>query len=244
MESELFGYAKGAFSGADSSKRGLIEEAHGGTLFLDEIGEFPLSLQSKLLRVLQEGEIRRLGDTKLIKTDSKVIAATSRDLARDVEDGRFRNDLYYRLSVFPITIPPLRERKEDIPPLVGHFIAKYNGRLKRRITGTAPEVMSELTSYDWPGNVRELENVIERAMILSDSEYINKVDLGTSQPKRSPSPESWIGTLTYDEARHRIERSYIEKALADARGNRTKAAKMLGISRRSLLYKLKEQKES
>jgi two-component system response regulator AtoC len=244
MESELFGYAKGAFSGADSSKRGLIEEAHGGTLFLDEIGEFPLSLQSKLLRVLQEGEIRRLGDTKLIKTDSKVIAATSRDLARDAEDGRFRNDLYYRLSVFPITIPPLRERKEDIPPLAGHFIAKYNGRLKRRITGTAPEVMSALMNYDWPGNVRELENVIERAMILSDSEYINNVDLGASQPKKGPSPESWIDTLTYDEARHRIERSYIEKALADARGNRTKAAKILGISRRSLLYKLKEQKES
>ncbi|MEW6143694.1 MAG: sigma-54 dependent transcriptional regulator [Thermodesulfobacteriota bacterium] len=244
MESELFGYAKGAFSGADSSKRGLIEEAHGGTLFLDEIGEFPLSLQSKLLRVLQEGEMRRLGDTKLMKTDSRVIAATSRDLVRDVEDGRFRNDLYYRLSVFPITIPPLRERKEDIPPLVGHFIAKYNGRLKRRIAGTAPEVMTVLMNYDWPGNVRELENVIERAMILSDSEYIQKIELGEAQQKKSPSPESWFDTLSYEEARHRIERSYIEKALADARGNRTKAAKILGISRRSLLYKLKEQKEN
>jgi two-component system response regulator AtoC len=244
MESELFGYAKGAFSGADSSKRGLIEEAHGGTLFLDEIGEFPLSLQSKLLRVLQEGEIRRLGDTKLIRTDLKVIAATSRDLARDVMSGRFRDDLYYRLNVFPISIPPLRERKEDIPLLAGHFIAKYNGQLKRRILGAAPEVMAELMNYDWPGNVRELENVIERAMILSDSEYIQKVDLGAAMTKRGTSPESWFDTMTYEEARQRIEKSYIEKALAESRGNRTKAARILGISRRSLLYKLKEQKES
>jgi two-component system response regulator AtoC len=244
MESELFGYAKGAFSGADSSKRGLIEEAHGGTLFLDEIGEFPMSLQPKLLRVLQDGEIRRLGDTKLIKTDTKVIAATSRDLLLEVMNGRFRNDLYYRLSVFPVSIPPLRDRKEDVPVLVRHFIAKHNRQLKRRIIDTTPEVISELMDYDWPGNVRELENVIERAMILSDSEYINKIDIGAFLPKRNPNPEAWTDTLTYEEARQRIEKSYIEKALSDARGNRTKAAKMLGISRRSLLYKLKEQKEN
>ncbi|HET7288801.1 MAG TPA: sigma-54 dependent transcriptional regulator [Thermodesulfobacteriota bacterium] len=243
LESELFGYAKGAFSGADSSKRGLIEEAHGGTLFLDEIGEFPLTLQPKLLRVLQEGEIRRLGDTRLIKTDLKIIAATSRDLARETERGRFRNDLYYRLNVLPVTIPPLRERKEDVPPLVRYFIAKHNRRLNRRITDATPEAMSEIMSYDWPGNVRELENAVERAMILSDSEYIQKIDIGATLPKRGPSPESWIETLTYEEARHRIEKSYIEKALAESRGNRTKAARILGISRRSLLYKLKEQKE-
>ncbi|MCI0480936.1 MAG: sigma-54 dependent transcriptional regulator, partial [Candidatus Dadabacteria bacterium] len=244
MESELFGYVKGAFSGADSSKRGLIEEAHGGTLFLDEIGEFPLPLQPKLLRVLQDGEIRRLGDTKLIKTDTKVIAATSRDLLLEVMNGRFRNDLYYRLSVFPVSIPPLRDRREDVPVLVRHFIAKHNRQLKRRIIDTTPEVMSELMDYDWPGNVRELENVIERAMILSDSEYINKIDIGAFLPKRNFNPEAWTDTLTYEEARQRIEESYIEKALSDARGNRTKAAKMLGISRRSLLYKLKEQKEN
>lgn len=243
LESELFGYAKGAFSGADSSKRGLIEEAHGGTLFLDEIGEFPLTLQPKLLRVLQEGEIRRLGDTRLIKTDLKIIAATSRDLARDTERGRFRNDLYYRLNVLPVTIPPLRERREDVPPLVRYFIAKHNRRLNRRITDATPEAMSEIMSYDWPGNVRELENAVERAMILSDSEYIQKIDIGATLPKRGPSPESWIETLTYEEARHRIEKSYIEKALAESRGNRTKAARILGISRRSLLYKLKKQKE-
>jgi DNA-binding NtrC family response regulator len=244
LESELFGYAKGAFSGADSSKRGLIEEAHGGTLFLDEIGEFPLPLQPKLLRVLQEGEIRRLGDTRLIKTDLKIIAATSRDLARETGRGRFRNDLYYRLNVLPVTIPPLRERREDVPPLVRYFIAKHNRRLNRRITDAAPGAMSEIMSYDWPGNVRELENAVERAMILSDSEYIEKIDIGATLPKRGPSPESWIETLTYEEARHRIEKSYIEKALAESRGNRTKAARILGISRRSLLYKLKEQKEN
>lgn len=244
LESELFGYAKGAFSGADSSKRGLIEEAHGGTLFLDEIGEFPSSLQPKLLRFLQDGDIRRLGDTKLIKTDTKVIAATSRDLLLEVMNGRFRNDLYYRLSVFPVSVPPLRDRKEDVPVLVRHFIAKHNRHLKRRIIDTTPEVMSELMDYHWPGNVRELENVIERAMILSDSEYITKIDIGAFLPKRNLNPEAWTDTLTYEEARQRIEKSYIEKALSDARGNRTKAAKMLGISRRSLLYKLKEQKEN
>jgi two-component system response regulator AtoC len=153
LESELFGYAKGAFSGADTSKRGLIEEAHGGTLFLDEIGEFPLSLQPKLLRVLQDGEIRRLGDTKLIKTDTKVIAATSRDLLLDVTNGGFRNDLYYRLSVFPSPYPRSGTGRGH-PILVRHFIAKHNRQLKRRIIDTTPEVISELMDYHWPGNVR------------------------------------------------------------------------------------------
>ena len=240
LESELFGYVKGAFSGADGSKRGLMEEAHGGTLFLDEIGEFPLPLQPKLLRVLQEEEIRRLGDTKLIKIDVRVVAATSRDLDHEVKNGGFRNDLYYRINVFPISIPPLRERKEDIPLLVRHFIDKYNRELNHRIKDVMPEVMSELMNYGWPGNVRELENAVERAMILCDSVYISQVEVGAADSKGSFSPGSWISTFTYDEARKRIERAYIEQALSDARGNRTKAAKILGISRRSLLYKLKE----
>jgi two-component system, NtrC family, response regulator AtoC len=240
LESELFGYAKGAFSGAQSSKRGLLEEARGGTLFLDEIGEFPLQIQPKLLRVLQEEEMRRLGDTKLIRTDVRVVAATSRDLNREVKEGRFRDDLYYRLNVFPIVIPPLRERKEDIPPLVRHFIDKYNRELNRRIKDVTPEVMSELISYDWPGNVRELENAIERAMILCDTENIGMVDLGADDSKTIFNSENWVGTIPYDEARKRIERVYIEKALRETSGNRTKAAKVLGISRRSLLYKLKE----
>lgn len=244
IESELFGYAKGAFSGADSAKRGLIEEARGGTLFLDEIGEFPLALQPKLLRVLQEGEMRRLGDTRLIKTDFKIIAATSRDLARDTGGGRFRSDLFYRLNVLPIHIPPLRERMDDVPPLVSYFIAIYNMRLNRRFTGVAPEAMSEIMSYEWPGNVRELENAVERAMILSDSEFIRKIDLGTALTKKSPDTRSLTETMSYEEARKSIEDSYIDKALAETRGNRTKAAKILGISRRSLLYKLKERKRN
>ncbi len=244
LESELFGYVRGAFSGADGSKRGLMEEAHGGTLFLDEIGEFPLPLQPKLLRVLQEEEIRRLGDTKLIKIDVRVIAATSRDLDHEVKNGGFRNDLYYRINVFPISIPPLRERKEDIPLLVRHFIDKYNCELNHRIKDVMPEVMSELMNYGWPGNVRELENAVERAMILCDSDYISQVDVGAADSKGSFSPGNWISTFTYDEARKRIERAYIEQALSDTRGNRTKAAKILGISRRSLLYKLKEHEET
>ncbi len=244
LESELFGYIKGAFTGAHNSKRGLIEEAHGGTLFLDEIGEFPPALQPKLLRVLQEEEIRRLGDTRLTKIDVRIIAATSRDLERDVKDGRFRDDLFYRLNVFPIHIPPLRERKEDIPVLVRHFIDKFNRQINPRIKDVTPHAMSELISYEWPGNVRELENVIERAMILSDSDLINKVDIGGYEIEGSIHLESLLNELSFDEAKQRVEKAYIEKALSETDGNRTKAAKILGISRRSLLYKLKEQGES
>ncbi|MCL4244355.1 MAG: sigma-54 dependent transcriptional regulator [Candidatus Dadabacteria bacterium] len=244
IESELFGYAKGAFTGAETARRGLIEEAGGGTLFLDEIGELPMQLQPKLLRVLQEGEIRRLGDTKLIKVDVRVIGATSRDLERDVADGKFRNDLFYRLNVFPVRIPPLRERKEDIPALVAHFIAKYGRHVNRRVREATPEVISELSSYDWPGNVRELENVVERAIILSDSEYITRIDKVTGGSGPGAAIKDWMGRLSFNEARQEIERAYIERALAETGGNRTRAAKILGISRRSLLYKLKEQEES
>ncbi|MGE3522915.1 MAG: sigma-54-dependent transcriptional regulator [Candidatus Dadabacteria bacterium] len=244
IESELFGYSKGAFTGAENARRGLIEEANGGTLFLDEIGELPMLLQPKLLRVLQEGEIRRLGDTKILKVDVRVIGATSCDLERDVADGRFRNDLYYRLNVFPVRVPPLRERKEDIPALVAHFIAKYGRHVNRRVSGAAPEVISELSSYDWPGNVRELENVVERAIILSDSEYITRIDKLAAGSGPGAAIKDWMGRLSFNEARQEIERAYIERALAETGGNRTRAAKVLGISRRSLLYKLKEQEES
>lgn len=244
IESELFGYSKGAFTGAENARRGLIEETNGGTLFLDEIGELPMLLQPKLLRVLQEGEIRRLGDTKILKVDVRVIGATSCDLERDVADGRFRNDLYYRLNVFPVRVPPLRERKEDIPALVAHFIAKYGRHVNRRVSGAAPEVISELSSYDWPGNVRELENVVERAIILSDSEYITRIDKLAAGSGPGAAIKDWMGRLSFNEARQEIERAYIERALAETGGNRTRAAKVLGISRRSLLYKLKEQEES
>ena len=244
IESELFGYARGAFTGAENARRGLIEEASGGTLFLDEIGELPMQLQPKLLRVLQEGEIRRLGDTKLLKVDVRVIGATSRDLEQDVADGKFRNDLYYRLNVFPVRVPPLRERKEDIPALVAHFIAKYGRHVNRRVRDAAPEVISELSSYDWPGNVRELENVVERAIILSDSEYITRIDKLAGGASPGAAIKDWMDRLSFNEARQEIERAYIERALAETGGNRTRAAKVLGISRRSLLYKLKEQEES
>ncbi|MGD9653533.1 MAG: sigma-54-dependent transcriptional regulator, partial [Candidatus Dadabacteria bacterium] len=207
IESELFGYSKGAFTGAENARRGLIEEANGGTLFLDEIGELPMLLQPKLLRVLQEGEIRRLGDTKILKVDVRVIGATSCDLERDVADGRFRNDLYYRLNVFPVRVPPLRERKEDIPALVAHFIAKYGRHVNRRVSGAAPEVISELSSYDWPGNVRELENVVERAIILSDSEYITRIDKLAAGSGPGAAIKDWMGRLSFNEARQEIERA-------------------------------------
>lgn len=237
LESELFGYARGAFSGANQTKRGLFEEAHGGTLFLDEIGEFPYPIQSKLLRALQEEEIRHLGDTKTIKVDVRIIAATSRDLAGDVERGSFRGDLFYRLNVFPIHIPPLRERKEDIPILVKHLIRKHNERLNSHIKEVVPQVMSAFLQHPWHGNVRELENVIERAMILSDSDLIDKVEMESSEVESKGS--SWFDSLLLDKAWHKVERALIEKALSESGGNHTQAAKLLGISRRALLYKLK-----
>lgn len=238
LESELFGYVKGAFSGANNTKRGLFEEAHGGSLFLDEIGEFPNHLQSKLLRVLQEEEIRRLGDTKTIKVDVRIISATSRDLAQDVMHGSFREDLFYRLNILPIHVPPLRERKEDIPLLVEHFLEKHNEKLRRYIKGVSPGLMSELQEYPWHGNVRELENVIERAMILTDSDLIERIDLGLRENDLEEDAHS--DSLSLNEAWQRLEKAYIEKALSQTGGNRTQAARLLGLSRRALLYKLKQ----
>jgi two-component system response regulator AtoC len=234
LESELFGYVRGAFSGADKTKRGLFEEAHGGTLLLDEIGELPLQLQTKLLRVLQEEEIRRLGDTKTIKIDVRIIAATSSNLTKDIELGKFRNELFYRLNVLPIHIPPLRERKEDINCLVDHFIRKFRTELNPKIKGISDTVMSELLVYPWYGNVRELENVIERGVILTDSDIIEHLDLGAGK-----SEDFRQDSISLGEAWQRLEKYYIKKALFEAKGNRTEAAKLLGLSRRSLHYKLK-----
>ena len=237
LESELFGYVKGAFSGAAHTKRGLFEEAHGGTLLLDEIGELPLQLQTKLLRVLQDEEIRRLGDTKTIKVDVRVIAATSRDLNKDISNGRFRDELFYRLNVFPIHIPPLRERKGDIRILVESFVNKFRERFNPRVKGVSDQVMSEAFDYPWYGNVRELENIIERAVILADSDIIERVDLGMRE--FTLNKDFMIDSLSLDQAWQGLEKRYIDRALSDARGNRTKAAKLLGLSRRALLYKLK-----
>ena len=240
LESELFGYIKGAFSGANDNKKGLIEDANEGTLFLDEIGEFPLQLQTKLLRVLQEQEIRRLGETKERKVDVRVIAATNRNLEEEVKEGNFRSDLFYRLNVLPLHIDPLRTRKEDIPHLVDHFIKNFNNKLEHNVKGIGKNAMSQIMEYPWFGNVRELENVIERSMIMADSETIDEIDLPETTGRKDIAIESWLEELSLDEAKDKIEKAYIENALEKTNGNRTKAAELLGISRRNLLYKLKE----
>ena len=240
LESELFGYIKGAFTGANESKIGLIENADEGTLFLDEIGDFPTHLQTKLLRVLQEQEVRRIGENKEKKINLRVIAASNSDLEEEVRTGTFRSDLYYRLNVLPIHIPSLRARKEDIPHLVDHFINKYNKKLGHNVKGLGKEASNKIMDYPWYGNVRELENTIERSMIMTDTDIIEDIDLPDVQNKRNLPIDTWVEELSLDEAKGRIEKAYIEDALEKTNGNRTKAAELLGISRRNLLYKLKE----
>ena len=244
LESELFGYAKGAFTDASHDKAGLFEEAQGGTLFLDEIGELPLALQVKLLRVLQEEEIRRVGENRSRKVDVRIVAATLRDLEKDVEDGRFRRDLYYRLNVLPLKIPPLRERPEDILLLADHFIAHYAERLDRGVTGLTPDAKAALRQYEWPGNVRELENVVERAIVLNDSDQITMADLPFSPSQGSGFAGDFLFSekegLSIKKWTARIERDLISRALEQTGGNRTRAAKLLEISHRALLYKIKE----
>jgi transcriptional regulator with GAF, ATPase, and Fis domain len=199
MESELFGYEKGAFTGAVGSKPGRFELAHSGSLFLDEIGEIPVEMQVKLLRVLQESEFERVGGIKTIKVDVRLITATNRDLAAEIASGGFRDDLFYRLNVVPIHLPPLRERREDIPLLVDHFIARFNERLKKQITGVEPDAIDQLVSHHWPGTIRELENVIERTILFCESATIRVEDLpgdlggaprqGAAQPAAHPADE-------------------------------------------------------
>jgi two-component system response regulator AtoC len=244
LESELFGYAKGAFSGAVRTKKGLFEEASGGTLLLDEIGELPLSLQVKLLRVLQEGKLRRLGDVAEIAVDVRIIAATSRTLGVEVREGRFREDLFYRLNIIPIVVPPLRERAEDIPLLVHHFLKKLN--YGRDPIDVSPEAMQLLVNYAWPGNVRELQNIIERAIVLCDANSIG-AELLPQELKRAADdfhveiPDERLSIKqALAELVPRIEQELITRALKLTNNNRTRAAKLLEISHRSLLYKLKE----
>ena len=244
LESELFGYKKGAFTGADKNKKGLFEEAQAGTIFLDEIGELPLSLQVKLLRVLQENEIRSVGDSKTKKIDVRVIAATSKILEDEVKQGAFREDLYYRLNVLPIQIPPLRKRIEDIPLLCRYFVDRCNKNLDKGIAKIAPGAMSLLVQYPWPGNVRELENIIERAVILAEGEVLLPDLLPTdfgNPPHMSPAGEFQDG-FSLKEARKVIENNLIVKALKETGGNRTRAAKLLEISHPSLLSKIKMYK--
>ena len=242
LESELFGHKKGAFTDAAQDKRGLFAEADGGTLFLDEIGELPLNLQVKLLRVLQEGEIRRVGDARAVAVDVRVVAATVRDLAAEVEAGRFREDLYYRLNVLPIELPPLRDRSDDIPSLVERFLRRNNLRLGMEIKGVAPDALRLLLSYPWPGNVRELENSMERAMVLAEGDVVDVESLPPKLAERSdPIQRSLLsGDLSIKRTTRLIEQELIQRALAQTQGNRTNAAKLLEISHRALLYKIKE----
>ena len=189
-------------------------------------------------------EIRRLGDTKTTQINIRIIAATSRNLVEDINFGKFRDDLYFRLNVFPIHIPPLRERREDIEPLTKHFLEKYSKLIKHEVLEISDIAMNKLTNYDWKGNIRELENFIERTIILSESETINNIDLKPDNTSEKNVINNWLETLSLEEAKNEIEKEYIKKALNQTRGNRTKAAELLGISRRALLYKLKEYGDS
>ena len=243
LESELFGHVKGAFTDAIRTKKGLFEEADGGTLFLDEIGELPLQLQVKLLRVLQEGEIRRVGEAKPIQVDVRIVAATVKDLIREVKEGRFREDLFYRLNVFPIHLPPLRERREDIPLLASHFVKKYNQALGKAVASINPKAVETLLNYRWFGNVRELENTIERAIVLADGSEIDKENLPAEIQEFEegvPSPPVEEEECSIKKASKSLEINLIQKALKRTRGNHTHAAKLLEISHRALLYKIKE----
>jgi two-component system response regulator AtoC len=244
LESELFGHKKGAFTDANADRRGLFEEATGGTLFLDEIGELPLALQVKLLRVLQEETIRRLGDVRDTKVDVRIVAATHRDLQAEVKAGRFREDLFYRLNVLPIPIPPLRDRREDILLLVDHFLARNNIRLGTAIRGLDAEARKALVDYAWPGNVRELENTIERAMVLAEGDQLHTQDLPERvREARDPvQMQLASGELSVKKTTRIIEEVLIRRALQKTKGNRTRAAEVLEISHRALLYKLKDYK--
>lgn len=243
LESELFGHVKGAFTDAVSDKAGLFEQADGGTLLLDEIGEMPPLLQVKLLRVLQESEIRPVGAGSMRKVDVRVVSATSRDLARDVVDGRFREDLYYRLNVFCITVPPLRKRTADIPFLAGHFLEKYGARLGKPGVRLSPEALKIFLEYEWPGNVRELENCIERGLVLCEGDTMGIDSLPDTIRNRFSGSSAFDvaeDTFSLKQASERLERDYIRKSLEKTGGNRTQAAKILEISHRALLYKMKE----
>jgi len=235
LESELFGHEKGAFTGATERKTGLIELANEGTVFLDELGELPMLLQKKLLRFLQEKEIQRIGSTQRIKVDVRVISATNKDLEKAIKEGSFREDLYWRLNVVRINLPPLRERKEDIPLLVNHFLNKFSKENNKPIPQLEPEVMNALINYYWPGNIRELANVIERAVVLSPSGLISIKHL----PRRIQENTGWtiIKENTFNLLE--VEKALILKALNSTGWNQTKAAEILGISRKQLRTKMK-----
>jgi two-component system response regulator AtoC len=244
LESELFGHVRGAFTDASRDKKGLAAEADGGTLFLDEIGELPFGLQVKLLRFLEDEQVRRVGDTRSERVDVRVVAATARDLARAVKDGQFREDLFYRLNVLQVRLPALRERPEDVPALVEHFLAKYRRlRPDAPLAGVTPGALEFLVTHRWPGNVRELEHAVERAVVLADGPMLQEEDLpdevraapGQAAPAAAPGRD-----LSVKRAFRALEEQLIRAALERTGGNRTRAAELLDLSYRALLYKIKE----
>ena len=238
LESELFGYEKGAFSGATSAKPGKFELADKGTLFLDEIGDVPPAIQVKLLRVIQEREFERLGGTKTLKVDVRLIAATNRDLRAALEEGTFRQDLYYRLNVVAIDIPPLRDHKEDIPELVSFFLQRFARAAGKNITGIAPDAVKLLMQFHWPGNVRELENVLERAITFAKGSVLTAADIHLDEPR--PSATTVDPVLPQGMTLDRWEQEIIREALRRANGNKSQAARALGLSRNALRYRLSQ----
>jgi DNA-binding NtrC family response regulator len=251
LESELFGYEKGAFTGADSRKKGRFELAHTGTIFLDEIGEVSGNVQTKLLRALQEKEISRLGSNESIKVDVRVITATNRDLEQALSNGMFREDLYYRLNVIPVFLPPLRERREDIPLLIDHFIKRYSKLNNKTMVGMAEDALELCESYDWPGNVRELENAIENAIVLGEGETLLAEHLPVTLSMRKSAMEGFAaesdddffpGGSSYREKMEAAEKKILEEAIRQTDGNKSEAAKQLGISLRTMRYKIQKYK--
>jgi two-component system response regulator PilR (NtrC family) len=246
LESELFGHMRGAFTSADTNKKGLLEVAEKGTVFLDEIGEMSAVMQVKLLRVLQERRFRRVGGLEELQADIRVIAATNQDLAKAVADGRFREDLYYRINVIPISLPPLRERREDIPLLADHFLAKFSEQMGKSIAGISQDAMDLLVEYDWPGNIRELENVLERAVALEGTPAILPESLPPAVRGDAPRPSANAvdalpdGGIDLEAHVKEIERGYIAQALERAGGVQVKAAELLGMSFRSFRYYVKK----
>ena len=250
LESELFGYMKGAFTGANENRQGLFQAAHGGTLFMDEIGNMSLTMQVKLYRVLQEGKVRPVGSNEENDVDVRIIAATNKDFEKEIAEGRFREDLYSRLSVIPIQLPPLRERREDIPMLARHFLERFRKSMEKPIEGISPEAMRRLESYDWPGNVRELENTMERAIALESGTDISLrvlpdrmtgyAESGTGLPPMTGGAPFPAEGLDFEKEIAQTERRYLQAALANAAGVRTKAAELLGISYRSFRHYAKK----
>ena len=243
LESELFGHEKGSFTGADKRREGRFMQADQGSIFLDEIGEMSSTMQAKLLRVLQEKEIQRVGGEETLKVDVRIIAATNRNLEKDVVEGRFREDLFYRLNVMPLNVPPLKERREDIPLLAQHFLKKFADKNRKTIKGLVPLAMDMLINYDWPGNVRELENAIERAVILATGEHITEAQLplyitelyGDLEMRPPVAPQILDGSHSVVD----LEKEAILAALKASNGNKAEAARQLGITRKTLHNKLK-----